>query len=436
MFELDDFTPKPTGGPVASIKVVGVGGAGGNVINNMIASNITSVDFIAVNTDLQVLETSMATHKVQIGKGITRGLGAGSKPETGRQSAMEDRDAIVEHLKGADMVFITAGMGGGTGTGAAPIVAEVAREVGALTVAVVTRPFFYEGGRRKKNAADGIEALQGNVDTLIVIPNDRIGLVAERGTPLLESFSIANDVLRNAVKGVTDLILVPGLINLDFADVNSIMEGAGRSVIGMGIGRGENAAHEAAKRAILNPLLENTSIDGASGILINITGGLNLSLDDVHEATAAIFDSSDEDANIIMGAVVDPDLDDEVKVTIIATGFNEEPRTAEIPNVKKWAAPKPQPKPQVQPQPQYQPRPQYQTRPAMQSSGMRGSGRLLSKALYDSIPGHMAAEDEDPLDVPTFLRNPNGPSEAHEDGSITIELDLRDPVEEKRSAAM
>ncbi|MEJ2315097.1 MAG: cell division protein FtsZ [Nitrospirota bacterium] len=303
MFELEDFVQERTGGsPVARIKVVGLGGAGGNVINNMIASNLSAVDYLAVNTDLQVLESSMADTKIQIGRNVTRGLGAGSKPEIGRQAALEDRDALAEHIAGADMVFITAGMGGGTGTGAAPVMAELAQEQGSLTVAVVTRPFFYEGGKRKKNAAEGIQALQKHVDTLIVIPNDRIGLVADRGTPLLESFSIANEVLKNAVKGITDLILVPGLINLDFADVRTVMEAAGRSVIGMGVGKGENAAHDAAKKAILNPLLENTSIDGASGILINITGGLELSLDDVHEATSNIFDSADEDANIIMGA--------------------------------------------------------------------------------------------------------------------------------------
>lgn len=385
MFELEELLPETNGGSVASIKVVGVGGAGGNVINNMIASSITSVDYVAVNTDMQVLETSMATHKLQIGKNITRGLGAGSKPEVGKQSALEDRDAIAEHIAGADMVFITAGMGGGTGTGAAPVVAEIAREQGSLVVAVVTRPFFYEGGIRKRNAAEGIDELQKYVATLIVIPNDRIGLVAERGTPLLESFSIANNVLRNAVKGITDLILVPGLINLDFADVKTVMETAGRSVIGMGVGKGERAAHDAAKRAILNPLLENTSIDGASGVLINITGGLELSLDDVHEATGPIFDAADEGANIIMGAVIDPDLKDEVRVTIIATGFEDEPKRAELPNVKKWSAPK---------------------RTPAQSSTLRGSDRVLAKSIFKENTTSLVPADEDPLDVPTFLRKP------------------------------
>jgi cell division protein FtsZ len=385
MFELEELLPETNGGSVASIKVVGVGGAGGNVINNMIASSITAVDYVAVNTDLQVLETSMATHKLQIGKNITRGLGAGSKPEVGKQSALEDRNVIAEYLAGADMVFITAGMGGGTGTGAAPVVAEIARDQGSLAVAVVTRPFFYEGGIRKRNAAEGIDELQKYVDTLIVIPNDRIGLVAERGTPLLESFSIANNVLRNAVKGITDLILVPGLINLDFADVKTVMETAGRSVIGMGVGRGEGAAHDAAKRAILNPLLENTSIDGASGVLINITGGLELSLDDVHEATGPIFDSADEGANIIMGAVVDPDLKDEVRVTIIATGFEDEPKRAELPNVKKWSAPK---------------------RIPAQSSTLRGADRVLAKSIFKENTTSLVPADEDPMDVPTFLRKP------------------------------
>jgi len=417
MFELEDFVQETRGGgPIARIKVFGVGGAGGNVINNMIASNIKAVEYVAVNTDLQVLETSMATRKVQIGRGATRGLGAGSKPEIGRQAALEDRESIAEHLAGADMVFITAGMGGGTGTGAAPVVAEMAREQGSLTVAVVTRPFFYEGGRRKKNAAEGIEALQKHVDTLIVIPNDRIGLVAEKGTPLLESFAIANEVLKNAVKGITDLILVPGLINLDFADVKTVMEAAGRSVIGMGTGKGENVAHEAAKRAILNPLLENTSIDGAKGILINITGGLELSLDDVHEATASIFDSADEEANIIMGAVVDPDLKDEVRVTIIATGFEGEPKRAEVPNVKRWSAPKPELRPA--------PAPAFVAGlpPAPALGNGRVMDRILSKALYDTAAMKFDLGGEDPLDIPTFLRKDEQRAESAQEESAREEI--------------
>jgi cell division protein FtsZ len=374
MFELEEIMG---GGQTAKIKVVGVGGAGGNVVNNMIASTIRAVDFVAVNTDAQSLETSMAHTKVQIGKAITRGLGAGSKPETGRESALEDQDAIAEALGGADMVFITAGMGGGTGTGAAPVVADIAKGQGALTVAVVTKPFFYEGGRRKQNADYGVAELQDIVDTLIVIPNDRIAMVVEKGTPLLESFAVANDVLKHSVQGISDLILVSGLINLDFADVKTIIEGAGRAVIGMGVGTGEGAGHEAAKRAILNPLLENNSIDGASGILINITGGLKMALNDVQEATAPIFDSADEEANIIVGAVVDPDLGDEVRVTVIATGFKQEQPKVELPRVRKWAA---------QPQP----------------VSMKGSERVLAKRLVADTDG--AGGGEEPLDVPTFLR--------------------------------
>ncbi len=326
MFELEESTG---GKQHASIKVVGVGGAGGNVVNNMIASNIRSVDFIALNTDAQVLDTSMATEKLQIGQSITRGLGAGSKPEVGRESALEDKDIIAGALEGADMVFITAGMGGGTGTGAAPVVAEVARSLGAVTVAVVTKPFFYEGGVRKRNAEAGIMEIQDMVDTMIVIPNDRIAMVVEKGTPLLESFAIANDVLRHAVQGISDLVLIPGLINLDFADVKTVVQQAGRAVIGMGSGKGEGGAYDAAKKAISNPLLENNSIEGAEGVLINITGGLSLSLNDVQEATAPVYESAKDGANIMLGAVIDPDLKEEVRVTVIATRFKASKMIAE-----------------------------------------------------------------------------------------------------------
>jgi cell division protein FtsZ len=371
MFELEEIM---SGGQVAKIKVVGIGGAGGNVINNMIASNIKAVEFVAVNTDAQSLEVSMAQSKVQIGRTITRGLGAGSKPEMGRESALEDREHLVEALEGADMVFITAGMGGGTGTGAAPVVAEIAKSIGALTVAVVTKPFFYEGGRRKANAEHGISELEGRVDTLITIPNDRIAMVVDKGTPLLESFAVANDVLRHAVQGISDVIVVAGLINVDFADVKAIVADAGRAVIGMGIGKGEGGAHEAAKKAIINPLLENNSIDGASGILINITGGLEMALSDVQEAIAPISDSAHEDAKIIVGAVVDPDIKDEIRGTVIATGFKEErmPRV-EVPKVKKWKALK-------------------------EPVNYKGVERVLAKSLD--------VDQEDPLDIPTFLRRP------------------------------
>ncbi|MEK7197598.1 MAG: cell division protein FtsZ, partial [Nitrospirota bacterium] len=257
MFEMEEVR-----GQGASIKVIGLGGAGGNAVNNMIASNLHGVEFIAVNTDSQVLETSLAPIKVQIGLELTKGLGAGSNPEIGKEAALEDKEAIAECLRGSDMVFITAGMGGGTGTGASPVVAGIARELGALTVAIVTKPFFYEGRKRAINADIGMKELQKYVDALIVIPNDRIGLVVEKGTPMLKSFAVANDVLRQAVQGISDLIFIPGLINLDFADIKTIMADAGRAVMGVGLGRGENGALEAAKKAISNPLLENSSIEG------------------------------------------------------------------------------------------------------------------------------------------------------------------------------
>jgi len=387
MFELEELQQ----GGQARIKVVGIGGAGGNVINNMIASSIKSVEFIAVNTDAQALESSMATGKVQIGRTITRGLGAGSNPEVGRESALEDKDAISEALDGSDMVFITAGMGGGTGTGAAPVVAELAKASGALVVAVVTKPFFYEGGKRKANADYGIRELQERVDTLIVIPNDRIAMVVEKGTPLLESFAVANDVLRHSVQGISDLVVVPGLINLDFADVKAVVEGAGRAVIGMGRGTGEGAAHDAAKRAILNPLLENNSIDGASGIIINITGGLELALSDVQEAAAPVFDSAEENANIIVGAVIDPDLKGEVRVTVIATGFKDVQPKVDLPQVKKWSAVPKEP------------------------AALRGSDRVLAKSL---LRGHerelMGLSKEDAsLEIPAFLRRPESRPGVH-----------------------
>lgn len=331
MFELQEIDR-----PIAKLKVVGVGGGGGNAINSMIAANIYGVEFIAVNTDKQHLDASLAPVKIQIGSQVTRGLGAGADPELGRMSAVEDRTAIAAALEGADMVFITAGMGGGTGTGASPIVAGVARELGIITVGVVTRPFFYEGKKRAIRADEGIREIRQNVDTLIVIPNDRINAVAGKGTPLLKSFAIANDVLRQAIQGISDLILIPGLINLDFADVKSIMQDGGRAVIGVGTGKGEGGAFEAAKKAISNQLLEESSIEGARGILINITGGINMPLDAVQEAASLIHDSSADDANIILGAVINPDMEDEVRVTVIATGFEDKLEKAVLPNIKSW----------------------------------------------------------------------------------------------------
>lgn len=378
MFEIEEVR-----GQKAKIRVIGAGGAGGNAINNMIASSLHGVEFIAVNTDLQVLETSLAPVKVQIGTELTRGLGAGSNPEIGRQAALEDRTELMECMEGCDMVFITAGMGGGTGTGAAPIIAGIARELGILTVAVVTKPFFYEGKKRLLNAEDGIKELTKFVDTLIVIPNDRISLVVDKGTPMIKSFSIANDVLRQAVQGISDIILVPGLINVDFADVKTIIENMGRSVMGSGTGKGEGGAFEAAKKAISNPLLEDSSIEGARGILINITGGLELSLSEVQDATSLIYDSAHEEVNVIFGAVIDPDISDEIRVTVIATGFHEKKEKADLPQIKKWT-------------------------PIKEPVSFKGSERVLAKSLNYSAGTNAARNDifncEDTVDLPTFMR--------------------------------
>jgi cell division protein FtsZ len=378
MFEIQEVK-----GQQARIKVIGVGGAGGNAINTMIASNLQGVEFIAINTDTQALETSLAPVKVQIGNSLTRGLGAGSNPQLGKEAAIEDKTAIAEVIEGADMVFITAGMGGGTGTGAGPIIAEIAKEMGAIAVAVITKPFFYEGKIRTGNADEGIKDLKKHVDTLIVIPNDRISLVVEKGTPILKSFAIANDVLKQAVQGISDIILIPGLINVDFADVRTIIEDKGRGVMGSGTGKGENGALEAAKKAITNPLLEEVSVDGSKGILINITGGLELSLNDVQEAASFVYDSAHEDVHLIFGAVLDPDIGDEVRVTVIATGFEERKEKVELPQIKKWA-------------------------PAKRPLTLKASERVLSKALKQDPDKDAVATDitsyEDQIDVPAFLR--------------------------------
>jgi len=378
MFEIEEVR-----GQTAKIKVVGVGGAGGNALNTMIASNLHGVEFIAVNTDMQALETSLAPSRVQIGANLTRGLGAGSDPAIGRAAAQEDISLIAEHLEGADMVFITAGMGGGTGTGASPVIAGMAKELGAITVAVITKPFFYEGKIRYANAEEGVMGLKDHVDTLIVIPNDKIGLVVEKGTPLLKSFAIANDVLKQAVQGISDIILIPGLINVDFADVKTIIQDKGRGVMGCGFGKGEGGALEAARRAVSNPLLEDSSIEGAKGILVNITGGLELSLDGVRDAVSFIYDSAHEDVHVIIGAVIDPDFSDEVRVTVIATGFSDRKEKVELPQVKKWT-------------------------PLKQPLQLKGSENVLSKNLSQNLAMEMMMSEimpyEDHIDMPTFLR--------------------------------
>jgi cell division protein FtsZ len=306
------------------LRVVGVGGGGVNAVNRMIEAGVGGVEFLAVNTDAQSLGQSAAHVTLQIGRDLTRGLGSGSDPDLGRSAAMEDLDRVKSLLKGSDMVFITAGEGGGTGTGAAPVVARIARELGALTVGIVTRPFGFEGTRRRQAAEQGIEALHAEVDTLIVVPNDRLLAVLDRGTPMVEAFRVADDVLRQGVQGISDLVTLPGLINLDFADVRTIMADAGNALLGIGLGTGERRAVEAAEQAVASPLLE-TSMEGARKILLSITGGRDLSLWEVNEAAKAVSEAAHPDANIIFGAMVDEGLDEQVWVTVVATGFGAAP---------------------------------------------------------------------------------------------------------------
>src|SRR2546422_3783192 len=312
-----------SGNYLAVIKVVGVGGGGTNAVNRMVDAGVAGVDFIAVNTDAQALLMADADVKIQIGADVTRGLGAGADPAVGFAAAQESRDELKEALKGADMVFITAGEGGGTGPGGAPIVAELGQEIGALTVGVVTRPFAFEGRKRSDQAERGIDELRERVDTLIVIENDRLLQVVERRTSIVEAFRMADDILRQGVQGITDLITTPGLVNLDFADVRAIMRDAGSALMGIGIAAGENRAAEAARSAVSSPLLE-ASIEGATGILLNVTGGPNIGLFEVNEAAEVVTGAADQNANVIFGAVIDDGLTDEVRVTVIATGFGPE----------------------------------------------------------------------------------------------------------------
>jgi len=316
---LDGNTADPT-----IIKVIGVGGGGSNAVNRMIASGLRNVQFVGANTDLQALKLSHAETKLPLGSKLTGGLGAGGIPEIGEKAALEDQEEIQEILKGADMVFITAGMGGGTGTGAAPVVARIAREMNALTVAVVTKPFDFEGRRKMQLAEEGIARLRETVDTLIIIPNQYLLKIVERRTPIREAFLMADDVLRQGVAGISDLITVPGEINIDFADVRTIMKGQGDALMGIGVGRGDNRAVDAATNAINNPLLEDAHIEGAKGILVNVTGGENFALTEYEEVVKIITANSDSDALIIPGSTIDPSLDDEVKVTVIATGFSQD----------------------------------------------------------------------------------------------------------------
>ncbi|WP_017753639.1 cell division protein FtsZ [Calidifontibacillus oryziterrae] len=372
---------------LASIKVIGVGGGGSNAVNRMIEHGVQGVEFIAVNTDAQALNLSKAEIKLQIGTKLTRGLGAGANPEVGKKAAEESREQIEEALKGADMVFVTAGMGGGTGTGAAPVIASIAKSLGALTVGVVTRPFTFEGRKRSTQAASGIAAFKENVDTLIVIPNDRLLEIVDKNTPMLEAFREADNVLRQGVQGISDLIATPGLINLDFADVKTIMSDKGSALMGIGIATGENRAVDAAKKAISSPLLE-TSIDGAQGVIMNITGGMNLSLYEVQEAADIVASASDEEVNMIFGSVINEDLKDEIVVTVIATGFKET-------DLNK------------QRQDQFG-RGIGINRPGIQPSrAVRREEQHEQPEVSHVGTGGQPTSAEDTLDIPTFLRNRN-----------------------------
>ncbi len=324
--EFDEFAEMK-----AKMKVVGVGGAGGNALNTMVQAGLSGVDFIAVNTDAQALENNLAETRIQIGKNLTNGLGAGANPEVGRQAIEEDREEVMQALAGADMIFVTGGMGGGTCTGAAPVVAQMAKELGALTVGIVTKPFQFEGLKRMQRAEAGITEMRKSVDTLIVIPNQRLFAVVDKSTPLLDAFKVADQVLLHATKGISDLITVPGLINLDFADVRTIMSEMGDALMGTGYAKGEGKAAQAAHQAIASPLLEGVSIQGAQGVLVNISGGKDLSLHDVSEATSIILEEAGENANVIFGAVIDEKLEDEIFITVIATGFSAQAESCRYP---------------------------------------------------------------------------------------------------------
>ncbi|QUW21802.1 cell division protein FtsZ [Sporosarcina sp. Marseille-Q4063] len=379
---------------LAVIKVIGVGGGGNNAVNRMIEHGVEGVEFIAVNTDAQALNLSSAEVKLQIGTKLTRGLGAGANPEVGKKAADESKEQIEEALRGADMVFVTAGMGGGTGTGAAPVIAQVAKELGALTVGVVTRPFTFEGRKRQTQAIGGITAMKESVDTLIVIPNDKLLEIVDKNTPMLEAFREADNVLRQGVQGISDLIAVPGLINLDFADVKTIMSNKGSALMGIGVSTGENRASEAAKKAISSPLLE-TSIDGAKGVLMNITGGSNLSLFEVQEAADIVASASDEDVNMIFGSVINDNLKDEIIVTVIATGFTEEQLVPTRPSRSAGFGATGQSRPQPR-EPQIE-RPRQQPR--------REEQEQYQQHEPEPVRQQQSNHADDGLDIPTFLRN-------------------------------
>jgi len=377
----------------AKIKVIGVGGGGCNAVNRMIRAKVEGVEFITANTDLQALKLSQAPVKLQLGAKLTKGLGAGANPEVGRKAALEDTDKIIEALEGSDMIFITSGLGGGTGSGAAPVVASLASELGALTVAVVTKPFAFEGKRRMMQAEQALQDLIGAVDTVIVIPNERLMETVERGTSFFDAFRIADDILRQAVQGISDIITVPGIINRDFADVKAIMSGQGYAVMGTAVATGSNRAVDAANRAIASPLLEDNSIQGAQGILINICGSPSLSLHEVHEASSIIQKAAAENANIIFGAVQDETMKDAVKITVIAAGFKEanKKNTTQRPQFmpRTWKAGREEPTPA-----------------SMAAAAGAGSNvnRDLVQQVQQNVRDVAREVPSDDLDVPTFLR--------------------------------
>ena len=384
---------------VVNIKVIGVGGGGGNAVNRMVENGVQGVEFVSINTDMQALNYSQATTKIQIGEKLTKGLGAGAVPEVGRRAAEESREEIAQALKGADLVFVTAGMGGGTGTGAAPIVAEIARDLGALTISVVTKPFAFEGKQRMKNAEMGIADLKQRVDTLVVIPNDRLLQVVSKGTTMLEAFRIADDVLRQGIQGISDLIAVPALINLDFADVKTVMESGGMAHLGIGIGKGEKAMADAAQNAISSPMLE-TSIDGARAVLINVTCNSNCSIVDINDAVEMITAAADSEANIIFGASIDDALEDEVHFTVIATGFEKVPFPPRASSIDRPAT--------LPSQAPYVPQsytPSYQ--PQTMQGGMPRNGYTRYDPAYQPVTGGYAAPQQGVVpgepEVPAFV---------------------------------
>ncbi|WP_195939875.1 cell division protein FtsZ [Romboutsia sp. 1001713B170131_170501_G6] len=376
---------------LAQIKVIGAGGGGNNAVNRMVEAQLQGVEFIAVNTDKQALLTSKAEYKIQIGEKLTRGLGAGANPEVGKRAAEESKDEIVKVLQGADMVFVTAGMGGGTGTGAAPVIAQLAKEMGILTVGVVTKPFLFEGKVRMKNAENGIAELKSKVDTLITIPNDRLLQIVQKNTSMLDAFSIADDVLKQGIQSISDLIAVPGLINLDFADVTSVMKEQGLAHMGLGSASGENRAIEAARLAIQSPLLE-TSIRGARGVLLNITGGPNLGLLEINEASTLVNESCDPEANIIFGASIREDLGEEIMITVIATGFDENNHDLGYKIAEK---PKATSRPTLNTQPT-QPAPQMQ-----KTSIIEEKEEIIAPK---EEPKRASFMEDDEMEIPTFLR--------------------------------